>query len=140
MAQALFEAGKHGLFVASLYINDAIASQSDMGNCRSKQVLPGDAPKDLAFGPRRDACRKQCRSSTVNRTIATASHLVQAAEGKASTRQHAIYCLKAERQHLGTACPVPLEPRYAITKFGNDGLGADVVHAWSFQRSNAYGI
>ncbi len=135
MAQALFETGKHGLFVTSLDIDDAVASQSDMSDRRSKEVLPGDAPQDLAFGSRRDACRKQRRGGSINRSVAAACHLVQTPARQSSARQNAIYCLQAEREHLGPARPASFEPRYAIAKFGNDGCGDDDVHACSFQRS-----
>ena len=73
--------------------------ETDLGQCRREQILPGDAPQDLAFGPRRDAGGEQGGRSAVDGGVATAGDLVQRPERQPAARKPAVDGLDAERQH-----------------------------------------
>jgi len=70
-----------------------------LGERRRKQVLPGDAPKDLAPGPARDARGEQGGRSTIDRRVATSRHFVQRPERQAAAGKAAVDGRHSERKH-----------------------------------------
>lgn len=123
MAKTFFKTGKHGLFVARLHIDHAVASKPHLSNRRSKQILPGNAPKHLAFGSGGNACCKQGCSRTMDRAIAAAGHFMQAAKCKPSTWQNAVYRFDAKGKNLRCTRPSSLQPFNTVTKLGKDRCG-----------------
>ena len=99
MTHAFLETGQHGLLVAGVDVDDAIRGETDLGQGRREQILPGDAPQDLALGPRRDAGREQSRRGAVDGGVAAAGDLVQRPERQPATRQSVVDSLDPEREH-----------------------------------------
>ena len=98
MTNALLETGQHRLLVAGIDIDHPVRAQTDLGQGRREQVLPGDAPQDLAPGPGGDAGREQRCGRPVDRGIAAAGHLVQRPERHPSPREPVVYGPDPERQ------------------------------------------
>ncbi len=99
MTNSLLETCQHRFLVAGVDIDDAVRGKTDLGKCRRKQILPGDAPQDLAFGPGRDAGGEQGGCRAVDCSIATSRHFVQGPERQATARKATVDRLDAERQY-----------------------------------------
>src|ERR1700761_5115417 len=110
MPDAFLEAGQHRLLVAGVDVDDPVGSEADLGQGRREQVLPGDAPEDLAFRPGGDARCEQRRSSPVDRGVAAAGDVVQRPERQPAAGEGAINGGDAERQNRPGAQRRPLEP------------------------------
>lgn len=127
MPDRLFEAGEHRFLVASVDVDDTVWSKTDLSQSRREQVLPGNAPKDLAFGPRRDAGCEQSCSGPVDGGVAAACDFVQRAERQASTRQSCIDGLDAKREDRAGA-QRRLKPLNLLTETANSRRSVDVIH------------
>ena len=99
MTDAFLETRKHRLLVAGVDVDDAVGGETDLGQGRREQVLPGDAPQDLAFGPRRDAGGEQRCRCAVDGGVAAAGDLVQRPKRQPAAREPAVDGLDAERQY-----------------------------------------
>ena len=76
MPQSLLKAREHRWFVTRFHVDDAIGQEAGLGDGRREEVLPRDAPQDLASCARGE--QRSCRA--VDRAIAAAGDLVQGAE------------------------------------------------------------
>ena len=96
---SFLETGEHRLLVAGVDIDNPVRGETDLGERRRKQVLPGDAPKDLAPGPPRDASGEQGGRSTIDRRVATSRHFVQRPERQPATGKAAVDSRDTERKN-----------------------------------------
>jgi hypothetical protein len=92
------------------------------GGC--EKVLAGDAPEDLAAGPRRDPGGEQRRGGPVDGAVAAPDHLVQRAERQAPIWEAMVQDLQAKRQKTlrRTAAGLDLCDRGAQSVEGARGL------------------
>ena len=77
--------------------------ETDLGQRRREQVLPGDAPQHLALGPRRDAGGEQRGRSAIDGGVAAARDLVQRPKRQPAARKPAVDGLDPERQYRSGA-------------------------------------
>ena len=80
MPQSLLKAREHRWFVTRFHVDDAIGQEAGLGDGRREEVLPRDAPQDLASCARGDSRGEQRSCRAVDRAIAAAGDLVQGAE------------------------------------------------------------
>ncbi len=103
MTDAFLETGEHRFLITGVDIDDAVGGETDLGQRRREQVLPGDAPKDLALGPSRDAGGEQGGRCAVDGGVAAAGDFVQRPERQPAARQSAIDGRNAERKNRAGA-------------------------------------
>ena len=99
MAQALLAASEDGLIIPTFEIDDAIGLQASLGESRRKEIRPGEAPENLAVRACRDPGGEERRSSAIDGTVATASHLMKRPMGQPAAGEARVHGGKAERQH-----------------------------------------
>ena len=108
MPQPFLETGQHRLLVAGLDIDHAVGREAGLGERRREEVLPGDAPQNLARGARGDPGGEQRRGRAIDRAVAAAGHLMQRAERQSASRQDAgrsPRCRTAARSGHGLGAP-----------------------------------
>ncbi len=99
MPDSFFETGEHRLLVAGVHVDDPVRGETDLGQRRREQILPGDAPQDLAFGSSGDAGGEQGRRRAVDGGIATSRHFVQRPERQTATGKAAVDVIEAKRKY-----------------------------------------
>jgi hypothetical protein len=99
VTNAFLETCEHRFFVAGVDVDDPVRGETDLGERRREQILPSDAPEDLAFRARRDAGGEQGGRCAVDGGVATSRHFVQSPTRQAAARKAAVDCLDAERQY-----------------------------------------
>ena len=109
MTDAFLETRQHRLLITGVDIDDAVGGETDLGERWREQVLAGDAPQDLALGPRRDTGSEQGGRCAVDGGIATSRHLVQRPKRQPAAREPSIDRLDAERKDRPSAQRRPLK-------------------------------
>lgn len=69
MAQRFLRAGQHGLFIASLNIDDAVRRQASLGQRGREQILPGANPENGPPGTGRDPGAEQGSGGSVDASL-----------------------------------------------------------------------
>jgi hypothetical protein len=96
MPEAFFTAGEDGLLVTAFEVDDAVGVQPGLGERRRKQVQSRDTPEHLAARAGGDPCRKKRGGRAVNRSVATASDLMQCAERQRPAGEPSVHRRDAE--------------------------------------------
>ena len=135
MTDPFLETCEHAFLVAGVDVDDAVRGETDLGQSRCKQILPGDAPQDLSFGARRDAGGEESGRRAVDGGIAAAGDLVQRPERQPAARQPAVDRLDAERKHRPRAQRHALKALNLLAKPQNGGWLDGSTHAL-FERSS----
>lgn len=123
MAKAVLEAGEQGLLVTGLDVDDAAGREARLGDGGREQVLTGDAPQDLALGPRRDPGGEQGRGCPVHRTVPAASHFVQGADRQPAAGEPFVDRREPERKGLAVTRRDALEAADALAQVGKRWVG-----------------
>ena len=101
MPNPFLETGQHRFLITGVDVDDPVRAEADLRERRREQILPSDAPQDLAFGARRDAGGEQRGRSTIDGGVATSRHFVQRPKCQPAAGQAAVDGLDAERQYNG---------------------------------------
>jgi len=99
VTNAFLETRQHRFLIAGVDVDDPVRRETDPRQRWREQILPGDAPQDLAFRARRDAGGEEGGRSAVDGGIATSRHFVQRPERQAAARQSAVNGLDPKREH-----------------------------------------
>ena len=121
MPDAFLEACQHRLLIAGVHVDDAVGGEADLGQRGREQVLPSDAPKNLAPGARCYPGREQGRSGTIDGGIATSRHLVQRPERQPAAGKAGVDGTDTERQDLAGAQRRPFKPLNLLAETTNGG-------------------
>lgn len=103
MAQALLEAGKNGLLVATLKVDDAIRRQARLREGRGEKIGVLQAPEHPPMRAGGNAGDEECRRRAIDHAVSAAGHLMQGTAGEAAVRKMRIERRQAERQGRGRA-------------------------------------
>lgn len=99
MAEAFLDTSQHGLVVARLDVDHAIGREARLRQRWGEEIGPGDDPKNLAPGSRRDPGGEESRGRTVNGTVAAAGNFMECAEREATAGKARVDLGNSERKH-----------------------------------------
>lgn len=103
MAQAFLHAGEHGLVVTGFDIDHPIRGKAGLGECGSKEIRSGDAPKHFALGAGSYSRCEKRGSGTVDGTVAATCNLVQGADCQPVARKARVNLGDPERENRSCA-------------------------------------
>jgi hypothetical protein len=135
MSNSFLETGQHRLLVAGVDKDDTVRTETDLGQGRREEVLPGDAPEHLAFRSGGDAGREQGSRRTIDGGIAAAGNLVQRPERQAAAGQPVVYGPDPKRQNCPGAQRRSLKLLNLLAK-ATDCWAAGRRHPWPLERSD----